>query len=36
MGEGVMWPIGAVVCLHAAPRVNCSLEWAIDKAVTGH
>ena len=33
MGEGVVQLIGAVVCMHAAPRVQFSLVWAIDGCI---
>jgi len=29
--EGLVWLIGAVVCLLAAARVQCSLAWAVDR-----
>jgi len=29
-GEGLVWLIGAVVCLLATLRVNCLLAWEMD------
>jgi len=29
-GEGLVWLIGAVVCLHAAPQVQLFASWVMD------
>jgi len=35
-GEGLVWLIGAVVCLYAAPRVQLFVSVAMDGCVIRH